>query len=228
MLNMAGCLGPKVYICLKEKGGRFGPNVQKNLRNVPSNIVVDCSTSGKVSKNNMKKFYSEIVNPIIRDNSLLLEDNYSVHRDPTIFASAITSGKQILKEIIPSGTTKFIQPLDVYFFRQYKIIVRRIYVYGRSHGLEEKLHSRYFIIKIHSITHRQLSHPEFQPMLQYAWIKCGYVDESPGMFKNVTECLFSGLKECFLFQCRNTSFMTCLYCKHQFCFKHFIEDFHNH
>jgi hypothetical protein len=38
-----------LFICFQEQDGKFGPQVEKNLFQCP-NVVVHCSTSGKMSK----------------------------------------------------------------------------------------------------------------------------------------------------------------------------------
>ena len=55
-------------------------------------------------------------------------------------------------KIIPPKTTKYCQPLDDYFFRQYKQFSRRIEENTRhDEGNTVKLNDRIFIFKLHSL-----------------------------------------------------------------------------
>src|SRR5437763_11700319 len=80
-------------------------------------------------------------------------DLISGQRDPELFST--TEHNQIIVKTIPPKTTALIQPLDVYFFRQYKMIARRIYDYARtildSTTFAERFTDREFIIKLHEL-----------------------------------------------------------------------------
>ena len=59
--------------------------------------------------------------------------------------------------------------LDVYLFRQY-LYAKRItdFIKLRSSNMQPKLHDRFFIMKMHSVTYNQLSAEAYRPMLHYA------------------------------------------------------------
>ena len=81
------------------------------------------------------------------------------------------------------------------FFRQYKLIARRIQDFIRSQEdgetANQKLTNRVFIMNMHSLIYNQLQAPIFEPMLKYAWQKSGYIINEPiTEFLNVTEDLF--------------------------------------
>ena len=78
-----------------------------------------------------------------------------------------------------------IQPLDVYFNRQYKMIGRKLYEYVRLHSIDINLAQRNNIIKMNSLIHNQLSSKEFNTMIKYAWYKPGYLTAYPGNFRDV-------------------------------------------
>ena len=55
-------------------------------------------------------------------NSLVLCGSWSGHKNEQV----AFGGKDVDSKIIPPKTTKYAQPLDVCFFRQYKIYANRI------------------------------------------------------------------------------------------------------
>jgi hypothetical protein len=73
-------------------------------------------------------------------------------------------------------TTKYVQPLDVFFFRQYKIYLGRTEDHVRVclHDSGIKLHDRCFTIKMHSDFYDQLEASAYTNMLPYVWKKPGY------------------------------------------------------
>ena len=102
--------------------------------------------------------------------SLVLCNSWSGHKDEQVLLEAF-GGKDVDLKIIPPKTTKYTEPLDVYFFRQYKIYAKRItdFIKLRSSNTEPKLHVRFFIMKFLSVIYNQLSAEAYRPMLPYAW-----------------------------------------------------------
>ena len=87
-------------------------------------------------------------------------------------------------------TTDHIQPLDVFFNRQMKVIPRRVYDRVLLDELDINISERNNIIRLMSLTHNQLSAEVFRPMIQYAWYASGYIDNHLGSFKNCGRSLF--------------------------------------
>ena len=101
--------------------------------------------------------------------SLVLCDSWSGHKDEQVLLESF-GGKDVDLKIIPSKTTKYAQPLDVYFFRQYKIYARRItdFIKLRSSNMQPKLHDRFLYHEIAFCHLNQLSAEAYRPMLRYA------------------------------------------------------------
>ena len=62
-------------------------------------------------------------------------------------------------------TTPKIQPLDVFFNQQYKIIAHRVYDRVILDDINKHLAERNNVIRLHSLIHNQLSAPIFVPMI---------------------------------------------------------------
>lgn len=74
-ITASGKLLPKVFLCLQEKGGSFGPRIQEHIRDIQEeykNISVTCSSSGKLSTCHMDIFTDKIVKPYVTDEDFLL------------------------------------------------------------------------------------------------------------------------------------------------------------
>ena len=146
--------------------------------------------------------------------SLLLLDSWSGQTDTGLSARAFGNRELNLHtKIIPPKTTKYCQPLDVYFFRQYKLFARRIEENIRhDKGNAVRLHDRSFIFKLHSLIYNQLSAPQYQHMRRYAWEAIGYVSQDmPLPFRNVLDINFAGLDIglCSIPDCDCTSAIIC-------------------
>ena len=172
-----------LHICFQEPKGEFGPKIKEILsRETPFNVVVDASTSGKLTKDHVKRSLHNAFIPDVTNDNLLLLDSWSIQTDEHIFKNEeiiqMLDNKTIHTEAIPPKTTRFVQPLDLYYFRQYKIVIHRSEVCFRheiiSMNTTEKLYDRIFIIILHYIVYHQFHSPALQDMLLYAWQKCGY------------------------------------------------------
>lgn len=234
-LNKSGHLGRKMYICLQEPSGTFGPQVQKDIdwyHKKYVNLQIECTQSGKLNK---PQLLSWMKNCMAKDfqlgsKSLLLLDSWGTHKDEDSLKAKCKKDFDIM--IIPKSTTKYIQPCDVFFFRQYKIIVKRIQEIIRKVYFEEesvKPHNREFILKMHSLVYNQLSSNLFNPMIQFAWIKSGYSDRLEDFtFENTKQIMFSNIEDCYI--CETIGFLVCSHCRKSICFDHFImnDNYHYH
>ena len=118
-----GMLLSPLFIVLKEKAGTFGPRVIENLF-IPTNVRVEASTSGKLSKELFQTWIQEIFLPQSGDSPVLSLDSWSGQCEK-IVREVIPLHVNLQLKIIPKGTTGMIQPLDVYGFRLWKNFVRR-------------------------------------------------------------------------------------------------------
>ena len=116
----------------------------------PLNVFIDARVSGRIMKEHLKTVFLSVLNPHLSTNSLVLCDSWSGRKDEQVLLETF-GGKDVYLKIIPSKTTKYAQPVDVYLFRQYKICAKRItdFIKLRSSNMQPKLHDRFFIMKLH-------------------------------------------------------------------------------
>jgi hypothetical protein len=224
-ITMNGNLLGPLFLCLKEESGRLSENIQRNLFK-PSNIVLTCSVSGKLTSSLVKYWRDNVLLPSIGKNKcLLLSDCWGAQGANDIY-DKLTNIKRLE---IPKKTTSMIQPLDVYFNRQYKVIVRKLHDYVRLYNVDINLAQRNNIIKMSSLIYNQLSSKVFNRMIQFAWFQSGYLKIDPRPFQNVNEVCFSIVNySCDIKNCDGTTFICCSWCKKSLCFSHFFVDYHFH
>jgi hypothetical protein len=227
-ISLDGQLIGPMYLCLQEPGGKMGERVKKNLFQ-PSNVVITCSKSGKLTSSLVRYWCEKCLAPAVDKKCLLLSDSYSGQNDPKIYQNI--PSKSIQRIMIPKNTTCDIQPLDRYFNRQMKIFIKRLYHHVALEQIDINLWERNNIIKLISLVHNQLSSPTFNKMIQYSWYCSGYSKVNPSPFQNVLEVCFprtASIEQCGKKTCIETSFITCAICSKKLCFDHFFVEYHFH
>jgi hypothetical protein len=202
----------------------LGPRVLEKLK-VPSNIHLAVSKSGKLDKSIMKTWVTECLDKVTDQKMVLLLDSWSGQQDQALYES-VPRCKRLQ---IPPKTTASVQPLDRYFFRQYKIVRRAIHERILIDDLDIDLKSRDNVLKMHSLIFDKFQSDSFRPMLRYSWFACGYTDERAGRFENARELLFCQIdEECHEDMCDQSTFIRCSHCKKHLCFEHFYIHYHFH
>lgn len=226
-IALDGELLSPVYLCLKEPKGRMSENIRSHLFKA-SNVIVTCSSSGKLTTSLVEYWRDKVLLPSLgqRKKFLLISDCWGGQTD----------GKNLYNHIpgctrleIPKKTTAKIQPLDVFFNRQMKVIPRRVYDHVMLDELDINMSERNNIIRLTSLNHNQLSAEPFRRMIQYAWYVSNYTDTHPGPFKTVVEVCFSlEVAMCVVPSCDATPFICCSWCRKSLCFNHFFVNYHFH
>jgi hypothetical protein len=225
-ISMSGKIVGPIYLCLKEINGRMSDNIRANLPKM-KNVVVTCSASGKLTTSLVKYWRDKCLLPSLSSHkTLLISDSWSGQADQKDIYESIRGLKRLE---IPWKTTSKIQPLDVFFNRQWKVIVRKVYERVLLDEIDIHLAQRNNIIYLQSLIHNQLSSPVFTPMIRYAWFKCGYTNADPGPFQTVIEVCFKFKQDhCDTPSCDQFAFIRCSYCNKILCLQCFFVNYHTH
>ncbi len=98
-------------------------NIRANLPKM-KNVVVTCSASGNVTTSLVKYWRDKCLFPSLSSHkTLLISDSWSGQADQNDIYESIRGLKRL---VIPWKMTSEIQPLDVFFNRQWKVIVRKV------------------------------------------------------------------------------------------------------
>jgi len=131
-VTATGNLLPRVFLCMQEPKGEFGPRVKQQvtlLEEKFGNVYATASKSGKLMKEHFNEFVAEIMKPYCKDSDfLLILDLWGGRTDISLFNSHFTDDGNCTAtvEVIPPHCTSFGQPCDVYFFRPVKNL-RKVY-----------------------------------------------------------------------------------------------------
>jgi len=229
-ITLSGKLLPTVFVCLQEKTGSFGPQVQVKVDKLAEvdNVVNTSSKSGKLTTGLYSNFIHDCVKPYLNEEKFLhLADSWSGPTKLEMYDSTFQGGDQMptcTVKVVPPKCTPPVQPCDVYFYRQVKILIKRLQnsVDLKGHGREINCRD---CIKIHLIVHHQLSSNLFRSMIQYAWFVSG-LSNSRSVFMHVNEVCFSTDLLKTLCVCEKSSFTRCARCRVLLCFSCFYDDDH--
>ena len=227
MIRADGTLYPILFLCLQERNGQFPNNPREHIVQY-NNIYLKCSSSGKLVKDLIKGWFEDVffpeVNRISSKSAMLLHDAW-----PGFKNLGIKEGLVIDLKVIPPKTTGMIQPLDVFFFRPWKVFVRYISDHIVLMDINVSLLQRNNIIKLQSLVHFQFSAERYKVMIRYAWFKAGYaVDRDDVVFLTPATFCFNTrpTHECFdclkIEQEKQSVFARCSHCENYYCFNHFF------
>lgn len=224
LISMTGHLYPRLLIVLQEKSGKFGPVVLQNLFTHPE-ILVLANSSGKVTKEVLKEWFTEIYFPSFNSKSLLLLDSYSGHKDLKDIDKLLPQNKTYQVSQISPGITGFCQPLDVHFFRSYKSFHRQVSDYINNHRPDLKLYERNIVLKLQACTFFQFRSPRFIEFIKFAWFKAGLYEiyDRAQFFEDPMEyCFYKtvDMNKCIAENCSEICFIRCSWCKKMLCFDH--------
>ena len=191
----------------------------------PNNVIITCSKSGKLTKSLVHYWRDKVLAVIVHKKCLLLSDAWPGQGDEGIYKK-VPGCKRLA---IPKKTTDKIQPLDVFYNRQMKSIIRHAYDRVMLDQLPISMSARDNIIRLVSLTHSQMSSKIFHGLIRYAWFASGYTDKHPGDFKTVDQVCFDiHMTSCQVENCNQSPFIRCSWCDKILCFNHFFLEYHFH
>lgn len=218
-ITASGKLLPKVFLCMQEPKGIFGPRVSVTIEELTKNygnIFVTASKSGKLTKNHFNCFVKNVLMEYCEKKEfLLIVDSWGGQTDTAHFNSVFTDDDGNCSstiEIIPPHCTPYCQPCDVYFFRQVKNFIKKLQNSVDVLQNKRQLSTREDAIKIHSLIHHQLSAYPFLNMIQYAWYASKLISERT-VFANVNEICFPKDVRSSKYDCTASAFIRCAVCR---------------
>lgn len=128
-ITAAGRLIAPLYICMKEGNqeaaqGRFGLQVEVTMFRHP-NIHVVANTSAIMNKATTMEYFRDVLFPNVPNNFLFICDSTNLFKDDEMMESVKPVNTTFVKKVILPKATGFIQPLDLFFNRQFKHFVRK-------------------------------------------------------------------------------------------------------
>jgi hypothetical protein len=116
------------------------------------NVVVTCSASDKLTTSLVKYWRDKCLLPSLSSQkTLLISDSWSGQADQNDIYESIRGLKRLE---IPWKMTSEIQPLDVFFNRQWKVIVLKVYERVLLNEIDIHLAQRNNIIYLQSLIHK--------------------------------------------------------------------------
>ena len=189
-----------------------------------SNLWCRSTTSGKLTTDIEKEYIQDIILPRVEGPTEMLIDSW------TGFTKAIDTEDEepdLHFHIIPKGATGKIQPLDVFYNRQYKDLFRTLCRYIRRRNPGYIISVRKNLARLISLVHHQFTAERFRPMIKHAWFASGYYFERQPLFKTPAQyCIFDypGDKGCD--ECEKLFLLRCAHCEKFLCFDHVLKDVH--
>lgn len=194
----------------------------------PQSSAWRCRDRGLKDKRGSDRCYKQ-------PHTLLVADSWSGQTSSETLGELRRRGIQYLG--IPPLTTSSIQPLDVYFNRQYKKIAKRIFEESldpRSGVAVDYVNSREGIINTHSLLWNQFASENYTDMIRYAWRNTDTHWSLDELFcrpppRGVSEIQFDfdqtvcQHEDHRRIKCTRPAFIKCSHCGKVLCLKHFFE-----
>ena len=162
IISLAGELVGPMYLCLQEMNGGMGEVVKARLFK-PDNVVVTCSSSGKLTSSLVTYWRDNCLLPSIPSKCLLLSDTWSAQSDPKLYEKSMCDRKDIVRLEIPWKTTSDLQPLDTFFNRQIKNFIKKVHQRVALDEIDVHMSDRNNIIKLVSLLPRSKTYGRKRP-----------------------------------------------------------------
>lgn len=251
-----GRLTGPLTLCMQEATGDFGPIVRAEVRQQEQelgNVNIISSRSGKMTSSLMVDWIRRVLRPTMQRNLcrvaddehcrietrsnetdgkklLLLADSWSGQTNQQVRLET----PDVLTLVIPPHTTGDVQPLDVGFFRQLKIFIRRITEEALVLNRVADISSREGAINLMSVIYNQLQSPVYHDLWRYAWRNTDphWSRDELSIFPppNVNSVQFGPELQatCEVDGCTNDAVVRCSHDGTSLCLHHFLNRSHFH
>ncbi|KAK0415319.1 hypothetical protein QR680_011886 [Steinernema hermaphroditum] len=149
--------------------------------------------------------------------SVLLLDSWTGYKKPME-----ESGREVEFMVIPEKMTGELQPLDIFFNRQFKAFLRRMIEVLMREKPDYIVSVRKNLARLLNITAMQISANRFRDMIRYAWHHAGFIDEHPPPFETPEHFCFN-FDEGQHCMCSQMPVLRCAHCERFLCVKHFVD-----
>uniref|UniRef100_A0A914C992 Transposase n=1 Tax=Acrobeloides nanus TaxID=290746 RepID=A0A914C992_9BILA len=198
------------------------PQIFKQEMTLFENLFAKSTPSGLCDAEIIVEWFQKLMLPATNQGSVLLVDSWGGYNQAI---QSVVVQQHLYTEIIPPKATSRIQPLDIYFNRPFKNMLRRISDKTRLKYSDHILAVRENIAKIISLVHYQFTAQRFKPLIAYAWFASGYIPDRPPKVPTPAEyCMdFPPASRC---NCNGLGFLRCAHCEQVFCFQHIVVEKH--
>lgn len=211
----------------KEANGEYKkPRNFAQEMNQFDNIFADATLSGLCTSYIEIRWFKELLLPKTEAGSVLILDSWGGF-DKAMADPLVTQHLKI--EVIPPKATKYIQPLDLYFNRPLKQLIRVICDKVRmGYNQEFTIGVRENLGKLVSLVLYQVTAERFRDMIRYAWFRGGYTDQRPPAFVTpASVCTnFPPAARCSVANCIERGFLKCAHCENVLCISHILINQH--
>ena len=234
VVSADGHIMPIMFLQLAESTGQF-PRFKPVF--AAPNLYVTCGKSHIMTVKTLHEFMKHVYfQTAMPDVSLMICDSWSAFNNHERLQEMVPEGKTLLIEQIPPSATCIAQPLDLYYFRQFKDFVKELsdLLTNPDHeSLNVSLNDRDNIIKLMSLSHFQFSAPVFREMCKMGFYKADFIAEHPEpyqtplqfcfpqRFPEVCDNVICGWDDGCLQPC-----IMCAHCCKRLCVKCFFVQFH--
>jgi len=168
------------------------------------------------------------VKPNLKDKVLYLIDKWRGQIDGKIYEPYQNEEMEFNVLFIPEQTTDQLQPLDTFFHRQLKLLVRNMYGHCKLFNSEDYsfMTTRNGNLMTQSLAHFVLKSPKFFGMIKHSWFKAGLLEDDVAFLTVKDVCFDFGNERCESPNCTNIGFIKCPWCESILCHIEFYREYH--
>ncbi|KAK0420942.1 hypothetical protein QR680_014981 [Steinernema hermaphroditum] len=174
-ISASGTLQLPMLVCF---GERNPPQCFDAQLQPYQNLKCCHSTSGNMSSILFEEWVRNVYLPAAGEGSVLIIDSWSGYAK-----AKETFEREIEFSTIPAKATSLVQPLDLFFNRQFKSFYRRLTELMLRQNPNFIVSQREHIAKLLNVTVSQFSAERFRPMLRFAWFSAGLLPNKPPRFE---------------------------------------------
>lgn len=231
LISLDGKLHSPMLVVLQEEGGKFGPRVMATMKR-PRNLMIRAGRSHIVTKEIVNNWFLENYFKVASGKSLLFCDALPAFKDRTVIDLLKSESVNYEVQTISAHCTGRAQPLDVFFFLQWKSFMKIIDDHVINEDIDINMYSRDEILTLQSLIHNQFANPRFKNFIIESFRLSGLIDDNLPFINPVKYCFDNLPDDCMNTdqeqKCGGLPLIKCSYCDKCLCFEHFFMQYHSH